>query len=46
MKQNCSLTLLDLEGNANIDPSFLKEISVDIEKNKKIVDLIYPKLIE
>jgi hypothetical protein len=47
LKQNCSLTLLDLNDNDNnIDEEFLKEISVDIEKNKKIVENIFPKLLE
>ena len=44
MKQNCSLTLLDLEGNKDVCPEFLQELDIDIQKNKLIVENIFPEL--
>ena len=46
MKQNCSLTLLELDGNPKINGDFVKEIEVEIKKNQQIVEKIFPKLLE
>ena len=38
LKQNCSLTKLDLEeGNEYIDADFLNLVDVELKKNKQIV---------
>ena len=46
MGQNCSLTLLELEGNPKIDEDFVRVIEAEIKKNQQIVEKIFPKLLE
>ena len=43
MQQNCSLTLLDLEEN-KVSQDFLDELDVEIQKNKLIVENIFPEI--
>ena len=46
LQLNCSLTTLNLDDNIHIDEDFELALSRDIEKNKKIVNTIFPKLME
>ena len=46
MGQNCSLTLLELEGNPKIDEDFVRVVEAEIKKNQQIVEKIFPKLLE
>ena len=46
LQQNCSLTTLDLEGHYDVDKKFLEKVRIELEKNKKIVETIFPKITE
>ena len=41
MKQNCSITKLEVSGN-NVDDGFVEEMNVELEQNKLIVQYIFP----
>ena len=45
LTHNCSITKLDLN-NINVDPEFQIELDAEIEKNKLIVEHIFPRVHE
>ena len=46
LKTNVSLTDLYLDGNPEIDEGFTEIMEAELEKNRQIVESIFPKLVE
>lgn len=44
MKQNCSLTTINLQHNIRVDEEFLIELDKELHRNEQIVEIIMPKI--